>query len=207
MAHKFLEKDFLVEKAFPVVVAGGAGVGCAIAGRNSVLKAKTVREQRAATVQDDYRNNKVSRPIAMDEIRKVSKIEPCLSETDEQANETSKMVQKAENLEAKRRLKTEESLASKQKKNNSSDTSLRGGGGRGWRRRTEGPDQALQTISVDPLPSKADSSGRPFIFDPNPNFVFWVVFFISGTFFYFFNNTMKNIKNKREEEKFNRIYH
>jgi hypothetical protein len=52
----------------------------------------------------------------MDEIRKVSKIEPCLSETDEQASETSKMVEKAENLEAKRRLKTEESLASKQKK-------------------------------------------------------------------------------------------
>lgn len=37
--------------------------------------------------------------------------------------------------------------------------------------------------------------------------MFWVVFFTSGTFFYFFNNTMKNIKNKREEEKFNRFYH
>lgn len=116
MAHKFLDKNFLVEKASPVVVAGGAGVGCAIAGRNSVLKAKTVREQRVATVENDYRNNKISRPRAIYEIQKVSKIEPCLSEAGEQANETSIMVQKAKNLEARLRLEREETIASEQKK-------------------------------------------------------------------------------------------
>ena len=117
------------------------------------------------------------------------------------------MVQKADNFEARHRLETAEALASEQKKSHSSNSSLRGGGNFGWRRPYKAAEEDLQTIAVDPLPLPTDSSRRPFIFDPNPNFVFWIVFFTSGTFFYFFNNTLKNIKNRREDEKFNRIYH
>ena len=61
-------------------------------------------------------------------------------------------------------------------------------------------------IAVDPSLSRSDGSGPPFVFDPSPNFVYWIVLFTSGTFFYLFNNTMQNIKNQREQQKFNRIY-
>lgn len=67
MADNFIDKNFLVEKASPVVVAGGAGVGCAIAAKNSVIKAKAAKQETASTVRTKFINNEISKTRAIHE--------------------------------------------------------------------------------------------------------------------------------------------